>query len=145
MTDVEQDLMDYLRSVSEMTQGRSLEGVVLKHVRICLAQKLPSGCKRGPKGMCFMNAYHLVCSKPELSYVEGFAMTEVVPIAIRHAWAVDKQNQVYDNTWKTVGVAYFGIVMKLNQVNKIIFETKRYGVLDFSSAAFRKMVEVKDA
>lgn len=69
---------------------------------------------------------------PELSYCEGFAISNEVAFVIAHAWLVDTQSQVIDPTWNEnyVDPTYFGVVFTREFVGKVALKTKQYGILD---------------
>lgn len=133
----------YLSSVHNMGVSRAKESVVLIHGKQYTPQKLPSKYKMAQAKKCFQNAFELANSNPELTYVEGFAVPDFVPIPIHHAWTVDKQGKVVDNTWKTPGAEYMGVPFELPFIYKVQTETEQYGVMDFHSKTFREKYETK--
>jgi hypothetical protein len=88
-----------------------------------------SGVRKGKMKECFMNAYHLVQRDPSLTYVEGYAKTKNLPIAVLHAWAVDKDGNVHDPTWED-GSSYFGVSFSRDFVEETIVSKGTYGVID---------------
>jgi len=74
----------------------------------------------------------LATENPDYTYVEGYAFG-IIPIV--HAWVVDSNGTVVDNTWREDLVesedrAYLGIPLKLSYVNKVIVRREKFGVLD---------------
>lgn len=63
----------------------------------------------GPLGDCYRNAWEL--SLDGLHYVEGYAMLGSIGFPIEHAWCVDDDGRVYDNTWPA-GHDYFGMAFR---------------------------------
>jgi hypothetical protein len=58
---------------------------------------------------CFENSASL-SRTPGMTYVEGSALVAVPRLlAIHHAWCVDAEGLVHEPTWRTVGLAYFGV------------------------------------
>ncbi|MDD2923193.1 MAG: hypothetical protein PHQ36_12980 [Anaerolineales bacterium] len=84
-----------------------------------------------------MNSYRLAFQM-DWTYVEGFAIASIIPIPLHHAWVVDSNGNVIETTWETPGVEYFGVALDYSFIHEVMFETKRYGVLDPCSAIFRK-------
>lgn len=106
-----------------------LEDLVLQHGIECKPQLLPAKYKRGKIKECFNNALDLATRYPaELTYVEGFASGL---IATHHAWCIDKNRNVIENTWPDGnGKEYFGIPLKLKWVIDTVCKKKTYGVLE---------------
>jgi hypothetical protein len=88
-----------------------LERFVLHRGREGKAAKLRRGVKRGTKKACFSNATNLVLQTPGLVYVEGYAITPLLPgYLVHHAWAEDAEGNVIDNTLdKPAKCEYFGV------------------------------------
>jgi len=108
---------------------RSIGEFILKN-GICYSQISKKKYPKGATKQCFRNAYKLAERDDGLTYVEGYALTSNIPIPLMHAWVVDKDGAVIDNTWRPVGVEYFGVPFDIQYVNKIIFEREKYGVID---------------
>jgi hypothetical protein len=130
-------LLDYLKSMDNITKGKSIESVVLKHGQPYKAQALPKGYKRGKERECFKNAFKLA-EKTGMTYVEGFATPDFLPLPVHHAWVVDKDGNVFDNTWKTPGSEYFGVPFELDELRTIQLEIETYGAFDPRSKSFRE-------
>lgn len=100
-----------------------IEEFVLRHGEVWTPQELPRRfAPRQPKA-CFFNAATIVrqarrSGRRPLRYVEGFATTAGLGLAVHHAWAVDEEGLVIDPTWTTAGpgIAYLGIVFDLDQL-----------------------------
>ena len=134
--------LEYLEAIKNMTskmKAPSIEGIVLEHGRpfVSPAQARPKGIRKGEDRMCFMNSYHLAM-QTGWTYVEGFAISDVVPIPLHHAWVIDRAGMVIETTWETAGVEYYGIPLDTSFMHKVMLETKRYGILDPYSPSFRK-------
>lgn len=91
--------------------------------------------RRGRIGNCYKNAFLLVLEHPkDLRYAEGYAarMEEGHPIICKglHAWAVTKDGEVVDPTWKN-GVEYFGVAFEFEQVRQVMMRNQDFsGVID---------------
>jgi hypothetical protein len=86
--------------------------------------------RRGTIKECFRNTFKLVENNKDLTYVEGFAITENIPLAIMHAWAVNSKGEVIETTWKTPGSGYLGVPFNLNYVREITLKRGKWGVID---------------
>lgn len=111
----------------------SSEDLVLKQGKFFVPEKRPDDIELGSKKECFANASKLALERNDLTYVEGYAMiSDRLPLAIAHAWCVDKKGRVIDNTWENPGVSYFGVPFKTNYLAKKLSETGVYGILSGS-------------
>ena len=79
------------------------------------------------KGFCYRTAFE-IASSYGYGYVEGYALCEGL-IPLEHAWNVDNEGNVIDGSWED-GVAYYGVEIPYWYVCKILFATKRHGILD---------------
>lgn len=71
----------------------------------------------GPMGDCYHNAWHYALEH-DLHYVEGYAIAGQIAIPIEHAWCVDDQGRVHDNTWRD-GHSYFGMAFKSESLDEL--------------------------
>lgn len=69
---------------------------------------------------CFDNAFDRAWktqrrrnTNDRFRYVEGWALT-VIPV--HHAWCIDGQDRVVELTWRHPGLAYFGAVFTIEEV-----------------------------
>jgi hypothetical protein len=132
------ELTKYLRQVKKVGSRSSTESVVCDYGHFSFPKgELPAKYKLGKSKECFRNAMRLAEQHPELTYVEGFAFPDFMDIPIHHAWCVDKNNLVIDNTWPKIGTVYKGIRFDIDFIYKVQMETETYGVIDFSSKFFR--------
>jgi predicted ABC-type ATPase len=129
-------LTDYLRQVAGMS-ANTKEAIVLKHGQHYEPQPLPEGYERGKSKQCYANATRL-SQRTGLTYVEGYAVPDFIDLPIAHAWCVDDDGRVVDNTWKTPGRVYYGVPMDQRFMASVMMETGTFGVLDFRSEAFRE-------
>ena len=107
--------------------SRNLYGLVRDHgIHTDPHNLSPIQPPKGPMKLCFMNAYNLAIEDDRLTYVEGFALN-IIPI--HHAWNIDREGRLVENTWKTPGVEYFGVPFKTIYVAEAINETGRYSLM----------------
>lgn len=88
----------------------SPEDFVLRHGRAYEWAPLPEGFEYGEAKQCYANAANLVLLRDfpgasfydgvDLTYVEGYAMSANLGIAVEHAWVVTPDGAVIDPTWR---------------------------------------------
>lgn len=110
---------------------KSSQRLVLENGLPFLKRIKPSPFRGEPKS-CYQNCTSALLRYPELSYCEGFAISNEVAFVIAHAWLVDDNSQVIDPTWNEnyVDPTYFGVVFTREFVGKVALKTKQYGILD---------------
>lgn len=87
-----------------------VEDFVLHHGRAFIrTRSLPKGIPRGDIKECYKNAFLLMMSNPNLTYVEGHACFQKSLLMMhQHAWCVDETGDVIDPTWMK-GLNHFGV------------------------------------
>jgi hypothetical protein len=97
------------------------EMFVLEHGVECYAQPLPKGIRRGWPKQCFANARNLVKRRKSLTYCEGFVLVPRIEFfPIHHAWAIDKDRRVVDNTLVDPEVCgYIGIPVSADELREV--------------------------
>lgn len=135
MTD--QNLKNYLESVTKFTQGRSYESVVLEHGRSYAppVRPRPKGIRKQRARRCFQWAYHYA-DEHDWKYVEGFARCKIVPFPVHHAWCIDKDGNIVETVWPESGLEYFGIEFEMDFIHKVMLDTKMYGIITSLSRTF---------
>jgi hypothetical protein len=137
------NVIEYLQIVSRMSKNLrapTIEGIVLQHGKPFTPPIIPrpQGIRKGKNKACYMNSYRLAMITG-WTYVEGFAVfSDQIPIPLQHAWVIDEKNNVIETTWKTSGFEYYGIPFDMSFIHEVMFETRRYGVLDPCSDVLRK-------
>lgn len=120
-------VVDYLNKVVSMTTNtQGPYAILTKHGRGWASKLKPADVPWGLKKMCFMNALTLTLSNPGFTYVEGYA-SHYVPI--HHAWVLDQDGNVIDNTWRELGSEYFGIPFERDYVAEAACTSGLYSVL----------------
>lgn len=124
---------DIIESINEDAPFRykSIQKLILENGKPFLTRVESSPFKGKPKS-CFQNCFQALWNYSNLSYCEGFAISNEVLLAIPHAWLVDDNCEVIDPTWdeKYTGCTYFGVVFIEEFVRKTALKTKHYGILD---------------
>jgi len=100
--------------------------VILKHGQFFLPEPKPKSIAWAPSRMCFMNAAQLALADERLTYVEGFAHSGLIPV--EHAWVVDADGKLIDNTWRKIGLAYLGVPLTLACLKQSLVANGYYGV-----------------
>lgn len=98
------------------------------------AQVKPVNIPWGLPRQCYGNAAQLALARPELTYVEGYAYPGSV-IPVHHAWCVDAQGSVVDNTFSDSGQAqYFGFPLSTHFLLKELANESCWGLFaEFAS------------
>jgi len=89
----------------------------------------PPDVNKGKDKECYANAARLALYNPEYIYVEGIASPEFMNFPILHAWCIDKNGNVVDPTWKTLGSVYYGIPFSTDFLRQTILKTGIWGLL----------------
>jgi hypothetical protein len=106
-----------------------MEEFVLKEGRAMqLTPKDPKVTPGVPKE-CFKNSTDYALAHRDHLYVEGYVMSPKVPVAIHHAWVLNKAGLVIDPTlgWRK-GSAYWGVSFTTDDMLRRILKTKYYGL-----------------
>lgn len=97
----------------------------------CAGSAPPWGIDPGRPKLCFENATKLVWADSTLTYCEGFVLREDLPLAVLHAWALDRDGRVIDNTLRDAETClYFGVRFTRTQLDDELRRNKVYGLLD---------------
>lgn len=115
VTDRDREVAHYVAAYARATDLK-LYRVVMEQGRFWTPAPKPDNVKAGTPKQCFDNAYKLASRRSDLRYVEGWALG-IIPV--HHAWCVDAEGNVIDNTWRShgfMGASYFGMVVGLNVV-----------------------------
>lgn len=109
-------------------QGPNPVDYVLANGRKFEGSALPATFNQGDSN-CFVNATRLLLTEPTWNYVEGFVKEGNQPPRL-HAWAVDENNTVMDNTIENPkGAMYIGVVYPRDRYLQYVNERGYYGVL----------------
>jgi DNA topoisomerase-1 len=125
-------MQQYLDIIPENTKLKynGAYDLVTKLGRFFTPAPRPKGIAKEKDKECYRNAALLAIANPEYTYCEGMAMISSVPgLPFSHAWCVDKNGKVIDNTWPEHGTAYFGIPFNTDYLLKVLEKNKIYGVI----------------
>lgn len=75
---------------------------------------------RGKPKNCYDNCQTFAFLKPELTYCEGFAISNSTDLTISHSWLLDESGIVIEVTWEDPGRAYLGIAFSTTFVESIL-------------------------
>lgn len=92
-----------------------------------LPQEPPPGTPYGTPKECYRNATALAGERG-IFYVEGYALPPGL-LPLPHAWATDREGTLIDNTWRPIGVAYWGVPIQKTYVRDVIKQTGYYSVI----------------
>ena len=106
------------------------------------AAPLPADIERGPYKECFKNASLLVMQRNDLTYVEGYGTPDNLhDLTFLHAWAVDAQGVVYDNTWDNPEKStYFGVKYDRTKYIAYLYKARIYGVLGSTNKNYENAI-----
>lgn len=118
--------LSYLRAFISLNHVPSL--FTLRLGRQWTAQSLPAGIVKGTKKQCYSNAGMLAFSRPDLTYVEGYACPKDL-IPVHHAWCIDANGRVYDNTFEDSETAdYYGVPIPTPLMARVIRDSGMWGL-----------------
>jgi hypothetical protein len=106
----------------------SCDDFILRNGQPWRPARKPHWVRFGTIKECFCNAARLVLAHDDLIYCEGYAAGAVIPVM--HAWAIDNEGTVIDNTWRTVGTEYFGVAVQRSYLHRALARQKYYGLID---------------
>ena len=128
----------------ELGAEKTLYGFVLEHgieyTEVRHAEDL------GTPKECYSNAARSLINGVDVTYVEGYIISEDLPIPILHAWLVDAEGVVIETTLardldKT---HYFGVPFKRDFVLETMMAEKVYGILGGAYETTGKLIEGLD-
>jgi len=106
-----------------------IERFVLRNGEGFGGSSLPVGVRLVQPKECFRNAYTL-CLERGYRYFEGFGLPSPDLFPMQHAWVVDDDGRVIDNTWRTPEIAeYIGVEITRRDLMRQTSERGYYGVL----------------
>ncbi len=140
MSNTLEDLLEFLNQQADFNDKinkkiinhyKNTQRLILENGLPFLKRITPSPFRGEPKS-CYQNCFQALWNYPKLSYCEGFAISNEVPIPIAHAWLIDVNSQVIDPTRNEdfTDCTYFGVVFTGKFVREIALKTKYYGILD---------------
>lgn len=106
-----ESIAEYVAILAGSDSGFSRHGALVDFGRdFAVAGKSPHWLAHGPMKECFTNAQYVALSRPDVFYVEGYAVDLDVGIPMEHAWLCDAQGVAIDPTWKdAANCEYYGI------------------------------------
>lgn len=126
-------LGDYLKAVAQLDVGLMYR-FYLAYGHAFSPRALPSSFPVGTPRECYRNAGMLALEYPDLTYVEGLADNSILPVS--HAWCVDSQGKVVDNTWtSTAQTTYFGVPVQTQVLEEHVSQTGYWGLFEGMSPA----------
>lgn len=118
--------LHFLEAMARMEHVPSV--FTLKMGRAWRAQTLPAGVPPGPKRQCYQNAGTLAIENSDLTYVEGYAQPPGLP-PVHHAWCVDAEGFVIDNTFVDPEDAqYFGVPISPPALRELVEKVQCWGL-----------------
>ena len=103
------------------------EELVLDCGTVIEAKSLPKNIKRGLPKSCYWYSQQLAFKRKSLTYVEGYALAEDVPMAVAHAWLLTPEGYAIEPTWETPGICYLGVPFSTEWVKSVLKARKKRG------------------
>ena len=124
-----QDRADLIRKLYSKPncQYAGFEELVLDCGTTMEAKPLPKNIKRGLPKCCYWNSQQLAFKRKSLTYVEGYALAEDVPMAVAHAWVLTPEGHAIDPTWESPGICYLGVPFSTEWVKSVLKARKKRG------------------
>lgn len=117
--------LHFLEAMARMQHVPSV--FMLQMGRAWTPQPLPAWVSPGPKRQCYQNAGNLVIENRGLTYVEGYAQPPGLP-PVHHAWCVDAEGRVIDNTFDDPEDAqYYGVPLTAQTLRELVETVKCWG------------------
>jgi hypothetical protein len=120
------DLIRKLHSKPELKYA-GFEELVLDCGTTMEAKPLTKNIKRGLPKSGDWNSQQLAVKRKSLTYVEGYALAEDVPMAVAHAWLLTPEGYAIDPTWETPGICYLGVPFSTEWVKSVLKARKKRG------------------
>jgi hypothetical protein len=119
----------FLEMMSGIGASNAYGTFMLEHGRHFNAAALPRNIHKGQRKECFRTSQRLVTasrnSDDALIYVEGYAVAMTIPLALHHAWVVDRDGTVIDPTWNNPqDCTYFGVPFSRDYVRECVLRSK---------------------
>jgi hypothetical protein len=123
---------DFLRKLSllQPPPQLSVARFLLEKGQAFTPQKLPKGIEKGQAKLCYANASMMVAADSSLCYAEGYVLSPRTGyFPIEHAWAVDQDGRVIDNTLPSPEAnAYYGVSFEAGELMAWLRQSEVYGV-----------------
>lgn len=139
-TEVQEDLLSFLRRLSEMIATAHSHPGDLKYVSYYAAlldlgdgkpgSTRPQGVRKQRDRQCYQNSWH-ASQINGWAYCEGYALSGDLGIPVMHAWNLDLEtDQVIDLTWRHPEKAYYwGMIIPHETAMQLMLYHGVYGVL----------------
>jgi hypothetical protein len=146
LTDSQFAIVEWLTRLRDVTRGNGMPkgyhyaGIgdfLLQHGIWHEPAPLPARVRRGAPKACYGNALVLAIQHG-YRYVEGYASADIsqMPFPVHHAWNLDPEGNLIDNTWRNTGLAYLGVEFSKGRAeNAIWFDNSN--VLDNVASRFK--------
>ncbi len=121
-----------------------LDEFILRNGKPYIAAKYKGA--RGVPKECFKNACDLHEARPNLVYVEGYALRHSLCIPMHHAWLADpKTHEVVDPTWNNPEACdYFGVPFTREETITEVLRNGVYGLLNLDDMLNDKLMFARD-
>jgi hypothetical protein len=134
------DIKEFLRKIATVTNpvpkgfNYGLHSFIFHFGLNFIPAPLPANIERGIPKECFRNAA-LLALETGLTYCEGYANSSL-GIPLEHAWVINQAGEVIDNTWRDVGLEYFGVPFNRVYLERALDAQDHYGIINAYSTGF---------
>ncbi|MBE9040702.1 hypothetical protein IQ235_07905 [Oscillatoriales cyanobacterium LEGE 11467] len=101
------------------------EELILDRGVAMTAASKPPKLKRGLPKSCYYNCQQVAFGRKTLTYVEGYAISADIPMAIAHGWLANDKGEAIELTWEEPGIAYLGIPFSTKWVKAFLKQRNR--------------------
>lgn len=89
--------------------------------------KISPHSEKGKPKSCYWNCYLLASKHSDLTYCEGYALSEDLEFAISHAWLINSDKEVIDPTWEKEASAYYGVAFRYEWIKALLESRQKRG------------------
>lgn len=108
------------------------DDLLLNLGKVWTRKPVPTGIRIGRRNRCYDNALALAMQDPDrFTYVEGYALHEDLIWPVWHAWVLDEDGLIFDNTpgWRDSTV-YWGLAMPMHVVTAACVKNGTTGIFE---------------
>jgi hypothetical protein len=146
LSDSQFAIVEWLTRLRDVTRNNGLPGefayagigdFLLQHGVWYEPVPFPASVQMGAPKSCYGNALLLAIQRG-YRYVEGYASANIeqMPFPVHHAWSLDAEGNLIDNTWGNTGLAYLGVEFSRGRAENAVWYDNS-NVLDNIPSRFR--------
>lgn len=145
MVGIEQEIREDNARWAALGRFSVLHHFILRNGEVMQPRPLDPTVPCGAPKQCFANASRLADARSDLVYVEGLARATGLPLLVHHAWCVDQEGHVVDNTWEHPALCrYMGVRFEALELAEWQLRLGFYGLLDTGVGLNTELMFSKD-